>query len=485
MAEVTTIYGNGILAESGGYGVTLDADELYELILAERGAVDDRERDFLGVQTVGREHKSLGPPPSVVPDDLAQAHWGIIWPPKPLTEAEEAHQDALADLIAHRSQQMGGLKPHQFHYQPGWAYDDFLWEEWREVEPGNMRPDIVPYYLCIVGSPERIPWEFQHYLDSEYAVGRLWFDDPGDCERYVQHLLAYERAKEHLPTSREVLFVGTRHEDDRPTQDSATRLVAPLHDWLSTQSALSFDASLLLGKRVGSQASKQQLLQRLKGYGQAGEPLASPSLLFTAGHGLEYSQPSGAQVTTQGALICQDWPGGLVTPKPAHYLAGDEVSGEMQVEGMIAFCFACFSAGTPLKQDWVRPTLLKKPAQIAEAPFVARLPQKLLAQGLVAFIGHVSRAWDFSFLGTRGASDQVGTFRETIGELLNGQPVGHATDYLNARWTHLTLLLDRQVADKDKYGKDRIIATWKARNDCRGYTILGDPAARLRVELLT
>lgn len=484
MPEEVLVYGNGILADSGEYGVTMSVDELYELIQEERKAVSKEDKEYLKVQTEGRETKSLGPPPSVPADNLAKARWGIIWPPEPLTAAEQAHKKALKGLIGQRGKQMCGKEPHQFHYQTGWAYDDFLWEEGREVEPGDMEPDIVPYYLCIVGSPERIPWEFQQYLDGEYAVGRLWFDDAADCEQYVERLLKYATRTAPLANAREALFVGPNNPNDRPTEDSATQLVKPLHNWLMGNTHLKFQTSLLLGDQAGSEASKTHFVQRLKGQSLAGGASDPPALLFTASHGLEHEKPSDAQFTTQGAIICQEWPGGFVTPQKDHYLAGDEVSEEMQLEGMVAFCFACYSVGTPLKQDWVYPTLFKKPADIALKPFVARLPQKLLAHGLVAFIGHVSRAWDFSFLGTRGSKQHLGSFREPIGELLRGQPVGHATDYLNERWTRLTVLLDRQLADKEKYGKERPIATWKARNDCRGYAILGDPAARLRVELL-
>jgi hypothetical protein len=300
----------------------------------------------------------------------------------------------------------------------------------------------------------------------------------------VQHLLDYEKAKEPLPNAREVLFVGPRHNNDRPTQHSATQLVTPLYDWVTQNAKLGFGTSILLDDQANSEAYKTHLVQRLKGYGLGNTSKASPALLFTAGHGMECGKPSDEQFALQGALICQEWPGGFVTLKPAHYLAGADVSEDMRLSGMVAFCFACYSAGTPLEQDWVRPTFFRKPAKIASKPFVASLPQKLLAYGLVAFIGHVSRAWDFSFLGVKRAGDQVGIFRETIGELLRGRPVGHATDYLNERWTRLTVLLDRQVANGEKYSKEEIIATWKARNDCRGYVILGDPAARLRVELL-
>jgi hypothetical protein len=257
-----------------------------------------------------------------------------------------------------------------------------------------------------------------------------------------------------------------------------------LHDRLAVEPRLHFATSLLLDEEPGREATKAHLVRRLKGRALEDRDQARPAFLFAACHGLEYAVHGGAQHATQGALICQEWPGHPATPVPGHYLAASDVSAEMELEGTVAFCFACFSAGTPLAQDWVWPTLLRQPRPLAAAPFVARLPQKLLANGLLAFVGHVSRAWGSSFMGVRGVSDQSQVFGEVIGELLRGQRVGHATDYLDTRTDRLTGLLDNQVTHSDRYTKTQVVETWKARNDCRGYAILGDPAARLRVELL-
>jgi hypothetical protein len=346
-----------------------------------------------------------------------------------------------------------------------------------------MDPGTVPYYLLIVGSPERIPWEFQQHLDGEYAVGRLWFDDPADCEAYVGHLLSYEDRLNRPANGREILFVGTRHPNDGPTQSSAEHLVQPLQEWVATDAGPHFVPSLLLGAENGHGAYKRYVVQRLRGQSLDGGEQPPPAILFTAGHGVEYRRPMETQPTTQGALLFQDWPGPLTPPQPGHYLAGTDIAADTELApaGMVAFCFACFSVGTPLKQDWVRPTLFRSPAQIASAPFVARLPQKLLAKGLLAFIGHVSRAWEYSFLGAERSGQQIATFRSTLYELLSGQSVGHATDYLNERWLKLNAQLDAQLG-AGNVSKEDIAKTWLARNDCRGYAILGDPAARIRVD---
>ncbi|MBV9927013.1 MAG: hypothetical protein JOZ96_18490 [Acidobacteria bacterium] len=474
------IYGNGVLAGSGRPSLEISADDLYAAIQAEfdgRSAEEKSRADSLA-QAGLRTH--LGPPPRFEADDLTQVRWGVIWPPEPLTAEEEAHRAALAPLLAHRKAQMRGRKPLEFHYQKGWAYDEFLWET-GQVETGEMRPESVPYYLCIVGPPSRIPWEFQQYLDGEYAVGRLWFDDPADCQSYVEHLIQHEEADEAPPLAREALLFGTRHENDPATQSSSSNLVQPLFDWLTEERAkYKFKPSLLLGDDAKGGAYKAKMLERLTG----GARRKRPALLFTAGHGMEYEKVSGEQAATQGALISQEWPGLGTPPQPEHYLSGDDLPGDIELEGMVAVSFACFSAGTPLRDDWVYPSSWQRSQQIAEAPFVARLPQKMLARGLMAFVGHVSRAWEFSFLNA-GGDPQIETFRAILGELLSGERAGHATDYLNDRWQRQTVQLEKWLSDKKRQREqDAVIALWQARNDGRGYVVLGDPAAKMRVDLL-
>lgn len=480
------IYGNGVLAESGRRSVEVSADDLYATIEAEFEGRSAQASVLTESLIHGLETKrTLGPPPEFDVDDLAQVRWGIIWPPKPLSVAEEAHRAALGPLLTLRQEQMGGRRPNEFYYQPGWEYDDFLWNT-AEVETGEMRPDSVPYYICIVGSPSRIPWEFQQYLDGEYAVGRLWFDDPADCESYVEHLIRYERSDKPSSLGREALLVGTQHADDPPTRNSAARLVRPLFDWLvQERDEYNFQPTLLLGDAAGGGAYKAEILKRLGGSGTDRGGRRLPSLLFTAGHGMEYHKDSSDQASAQGALLFQDWPGPFTKPQPAHYLSGGDLQDEINLEGMITFCFACFSAGTPLKDDWVYPSFWQRPQQIAQQPFVARLPQKMLAQGLGAFVGHVSRAWESSFMAARDGQSQTETFRAVIGELLRGRRTGHATDYLNQRWQRQTVQLENWMSNKKrKRGKKEVIALWQARNDGRGYVVLGDPATKMRVDLL-
>lgn len=455
--------------EQGLYQNTIALEDLYDGIVAERKERSEEIRRWQRQMQAPHSRRTLGIPPYIDPVNLREARWGVIWPPRSLSPEEEVHRDALQPLLTWRKQQMGGKEPHQFFYQPGWKFDDFLFNEQRGIQVGQMQPDVVPYYLCIVASPGRIPWEFQQHLDAEYAVGRLWFDDPHNCKRYVDHLVHTEQVIHD--NAIETLMIGTKHQGDGFTQSTGPHLVRPLYQWLTEESHLAPNAKLWLGDTAGSEASKERFLQWLAA--RSGNGSASPTMLFTAGHGMECASRSTQQEARQGALLFQDW------HSNNGYLFASEIDDAFTLENMIAYAFACYSAGTPLKEDWVQTTFFQKPAQLATLPFVSALPQKLLAGGLSAFIGHVSRVWDFSFRGPRRVESQIVTFKSTLSELLRGKPVGHALNQLNSEGVVLSMLLEQQLQDTSREGKAKAVATWLARNDCLGNVVLGDPAARL------
>jgi hypothetical protein len=185
------VYGGGVTAENGNYAARVDLDKLHGAILEALAQPSQAEVDFVALQTAGRAAKTYGPPSFVDPAVLSDAHWGIIWPEKPWTANEQAHYAALQELVAWRAAK-NGVVPLEKEYRDRWNYAQFLQYAGPNVLPGQMDTEKIPYYLCIVASPERISWEFQQFLDGEYAVGRLWFDDPRDCVSYVRKLIAYE-----------------------------------------------------------------------------------------------------------------------------------------------------------------------------------------------------------------------------------------------------------------------------------------------------
>jgi hypothetical protein len=165
-------------------------------------------------------------------------------------------------------------------------------------------------------------------------------------------------------------------------------------------------------------------------------------LLFTASHGVGFPRGDRRQQEEQGALVCQDWPGPLLAGSGLsgqEYFAGADVDRLTGVGSRIMMSFACYGAGTPHQDDFARHQGAVSPA-IADEPFVARLPQRLLAHpggGPLAFVGHVERAWACSFSGRReGIQNDV--FRSALSAIMDGRRVGHAMDFFDDRYAALT-----------------------------------------------
>ena len=82
------------------------------------------------------------------------------------------------------------------------------------------------------------------------------------------------------------------------------------------------------------------------------------------------------------------------------------------MRGLIAFFFACFGGGTPLKDQFFLRFMQNQPGSIAPYPFLASLPQKMigLPAGALAVVSHVDRAWPYAFSWPGIANPQMATF---------------------------------------------------------------------------
>ncbi|MBX0327927.1 hypothetical protein K2Z83_09595 [Oscillochloris sp. ZM17-4] len=349
----------------------------------------------------------------------------------------------------------------------------------------------VPFYLMIVGRPGPldlsdqtfIPLNFQYELDMFWGVGRLAFTDEGgrhridDYRAYAERVVAWEQRPDAASRLRkELAFFGTRHEGDISTERSTEELVKPLLAW-SQGGKIPVERQFEHTVSLGTDATKDNLARLLSAS-------APPALLFSATHGigLPMSDPSRL-VMNQGALLTADFAYGSI--RPEHWLSGADLGAmsDLNVEGMIAVLFACYGIGCPQQDEFIFDAN-KQRRQIAPFPFISQLPQRMLVNGALAVLGHVERAWTYSFSGTEaGTTSQIQPFQDVLGRLMRGIPAGSATDQFNviqgAR--SLTLTEELEYLLYDAKPKPQLARLWMARNDARNYLLLGDPAVRLAI----
>ncbi len=465
------LFSNGIDGETGRYLFPPTTES--ELAALARGEQPDLARlAELERWRESREYRRLR---AGDPGDLAAAGWGIIF------AADDARapaiREAMSCLLAHRCAQATRVHGNYYRdysgaegYRRGESKMAFLTRQ--GVAPGAADPEHMPYYLLIVGDPETIPFGFQYQLDIEYAVGRICFDTVDEYAAYAASVVAAETGP---PRPRRAVLFAPRHPQDPATDLSSGDLAKPLAERIARRNP-GWEVATALGEA----ATKARLSALLGG----GEPAA---LVFTAGHGVGYGAAHPLQRERQGALLCQDFPGfaswnGRVPSEQC--FAAEDVGSDADLRGMVSFHFACYSAGTPAREDFPEHRT-DPPASLAPAAFVSRLSQRLLGHprgGALAVIGHVEKAWPQSIAwpGVNGRSIQA--FEDAFDRLLDGYPVGFAMESFGERYAELAADLSAEL-EIERYGvavDESILGRlFTGRNDSRNYAVVGDPAVRL------
>jgi hypothetical protein len=402
-------------------------------------------------------------------NDPSQVGWGVIFTPSTPPDVRTTIQQ-LAD---HR-----GSAWKLRDYQPGESAYDYRMEYNQDFGP--VDPEKMPYYLLLVGSPQEMPFSFQCDLDAQHAVGRLYFDTPAGYQSYVERLIAYEKAAASSRTRQ----VGIFSPDSDPQMYlSSYYLATPLAGHLDHLTLQTPSGSSYTYQRdwKNAAAATQAVLSDWITQGQA-------SLLFSATHGARLSGSSPDLLRMQGAVQCQS------AYKAPVYVSGDAIPASADLSGLVYFAFACFGAGSPKENTFYR--LEKKvnsqaPAQNAPYPFISYLPQRLLAQGALAFIGHVDQTWSYSYGWPGKTTSLTQNYEDTLDAILQGRPVGHALDPFNMRYLDLhNALYQDEGAIAAFYNSEpgagsKLVDLWTARLDARNIILLGDPASHLRPEILS
>ncbi len=464
---------NGINAATGGYLLPdMSTEQIAKLAQGE-------SLDQVLLTELQHKHRQVTERGMGLKEERHERHldksgWGIVFSFEDNAQVD-AIKEALQPLLELRREQAGDLYKEYIGpdaLRPGESKNEWLARH--KVSPGRVDPTLVPYYLLLVGDPERISYRFQYQLSVQFAVGRIHFDTLKDYEIYARSVVEAERGDIILP--RRAVFFGVQNKGDMATSQSTSMLIEPLIKQITEE-----QPDWKIEKVLKQEATKARLSALLGGD-------ETPALLFTTSHGIGFPKDDPRQLRHQGGLLCQDWPGPLQWQEEipdTQYFSGDDIGATSRLHGLISFHFACYGAGTPQLDDFSHSGNERK--KIASQSFIARLPQRLIShpQGsALAAIGHVERAWTYSFKwGRAGAQTKV--FENTFERLMAGYPVGSALKYFPERYAEISTSLTPVLADI-KFGanvdNDELAGMWTANNDARSYVIIGDPAVRLATE---
>ncbi len=482
MAELNL---NGVNASTGGPidgdDVVITTDMIAKVARGQKITPEDLRDAKMKKQLSSASTDHFGVAEGIDNTKLDETGWAVIFPAGLPQKSVDGIKEALKPLLDHRKAQASaidetfykeviGTDEKKGGVKNGETKNDFLKRFGRG--PGPADPQFFPYYALIVGSPETISYSFQYQLDVQYAVGRIYFDKLEDYYQYAKSVVEYETKK--VARAKKAAFFGVGNPDDKATQMSSKSLILPLAEHMGEFK--DWNAKVI----EPANATKANLANYMGG-------AETPSLLFTASHGMNFKLDDNRLLRHTGSILCQDWPGpkARVPITDSLYFSADDIASDADVFGMIAFIFACYGGGIPKADNFYRQAFgVQK--DIAPYAFISQMPLRLLSHpkgGALGVFAHVERAWGSS-IAWDGAVADTETFKSTIDALLKGKPAGVGTEYFNERYAEISTMLTEELDQTTPETQDdiKIAGMWTSNNDARNYAFIGDPAVRLNVE---
>jgi hypothetical protein len=404
---------------------------------------------------------------SIDADRLVDSGWGVITPISSDPNTIAGRLKDLEPLLKWR-QDSAGERYKELEYRPEETAAAFIARH--GLRPGFTDPERLPYYLLIVASPEEIPFSFQTSLCESYLGGRLWFDDRLGFRSYAQKLVEYEQRAANY--GRSVTFFGPANPDDPASSFIAYNLLRPLFERVQRES-VDWQTTLIEPGSATKARLRQALLEE------------RTRLLITSGGGAVFAPDNPRQRSQQGGLVCQDWPGPLKWSgelSPEFLLTGEDIPSEADLSGMIGFHMSDYSLGTPTRSE-AQAMLFDDIPQLTGQPFIAHLPQRMLANGALGTVGLADKFWNVGFPNlTLFTPDTLVIAESCLSSLLQGDTLGSAMQSFRQRAVELASQLS-MLREEAQFGKSvdsqEMVTTWATLSTLNNLLVFGDPAVRL------
>ncbi|MCX4241457.1 hypothetical protein [Paraliomyxa miuraensis] len=419
------------------------------------------------------------------PNDLVHQRWGVIAPQGPRGDRLLA---ILEPLVALRRAQQHGEPVRVHRVPPRMTQSEALRWKKQVFAPGTDLDLEVPRYQLIVGDLHEVPLTLQQAQSSDGYVGRVAFDDDEDLEAYVDKVLRWEARAAPQREGRAIFY--TVHDRSGATTAGYEGLVRPcLEAARQRLERGQFNADRIVEagpSRVGDPSD-------LRVEANADRP----GVLLSLSHG--EGPPRAGWPSADHQRRCQ----GAMSFGRRGQLRGEDVATGSFLPGGVWLMMACFGAGSPQTSaylPWLEALKARgrfggEPAAVldalpAERPFVAWLPQRVLANpdGPLGFVGHVDLAWTYAFreLDDGAPRERPGKMMAVLRSLLERNRFGLALrelhryfDRTNAELTALERDAKSGRIPADDAWVARRSHLWMLREDLSAYVLLGDPAARL------